>query len=231
MIRYALCNEALRHMHWADACALIADAGYAGVELAPFTFASHRYIDFHLLMPLFVCRVWKGSPLPREGQERAAQGGFIGLQPVRVMDGPSFLIQHPDLGPVYEQRSIFYQDLFSGERGRPLDLHRLLRIVRGEKYDNFSPSGRPPPNQPTRGSGDSNSISDLVHQDMVSPEEIGISLQYGFHGVRGDQVMVGNGCLEEQYQGDEQEPFQGSFNRTGFSPGGSSGFRGTWRAS
>jgi len=39
LIRYALCNEALRHMHWADACALIADAGYAGVELAPFTFA------------------------------------------------------------------------------------------------------------------------------------------------------------------------------------------------
>ncbi len=37
--------------------------------LAPFTFASHRYDDFHLLMPLYVCRVWKGMPFSREGQE------------------------------------------------------------------------------------------------------------------------------------------------------------------
>ncbi len=37
--------------------------------LAPFTFASHEYDDFHLLMPLYVCRVWKGIVTPREGQE------------------------------------------------------------------------------------------------------------------------------------------------------------------
>ena len=37
--------------------------------LAPFTFASHRYTDFHLLMPLYVCRVWKGTVTAREGQE------------------------------------------------------------------------------------------------------------------------------------------------------------------
>jgi 8-oxo-dGTP diphosphatase len=36
--------------------------------LAPLTFASHDYDDFHLLMPLFVCRVWNGQPRPREGQ-------------------------------------------------------------------------------------------------------------------------------------------------------------------
>jgi 8-oxo-dGTP diphosphatase len=36
--------------------------------LAPLTFASHRYPDFHLLMPLFVCRVWQGLPQAREGQ-------------------------------------------------------------------------------------------------------------------------------------------------------------------
>ncbi len=36
--------------------------------LAPFTFASHAYPDFHLLMPLFVCRKWAGLPVPREGQ-------------------------------------------------------------------------------------------------------------------------------------------------------------------
>lgn len=37
--------------------------------LAPLTFASHRYPEFHLLMPLWVCRVWEGIPQPREGQE------------------------------------------------------------------------------------------------------------------------------------------------------------------
>ena len=39
--------------------------------LAPFTFASHAYEDFHLLMPLFLCRNWDGEPSPREGQELA----------------------------------------------------------------------------------------------------------------------------------------------------------------
>ncbi|MCZ6604596.1 MAG: (deoxy)nucleoside triphosphate pyrophosphohydrolase [Alphaproteobacteria bacterium] len=39
--------------------------------LAPLTFASHAYESFHLLMPLFVCRVWQGIPEPREGQELA----------------------------------------------------------------------------------------------------------------------------------------------------------------
>jgi 8-oxo-dGTP diphosphatase len=39
--------------------------------LAPIAFASHRYDDFHLLMPLYVCRVWKGAPTPCEGQELA----------------------------------------------------------------------------------------------------------------------------------------------------------------
>jgi len=33
--------------------------------LAPFTFASHSYPDFHLLMPLYVCRRWEGIPQPR----------------------------------------------------------------------------------------------------------------------------------------------------------------------
>ena len=36
--------------------------------LSPFTFASHRYDDFHLLMPLYVCRVWDGVVAAREGQ-------------------------------------------------------------------------------------------------------------------------------------------------------------------
>ena len=36
--------------------------------LAPLTFASHAYENFHLLMPLFACRKWEGVPVSRENQ-------------------------------------------------------------------------------------------------------------------------------------------------------------------
>ena len=36
--------------------------------LAPLTFASHSYESFHLLMPLFACRKWQGTPRSVEGQ-------------------------------------------------------------------------------------------------------------------------------------------------------------------
>ena len=36
--------------------------------LAPLTFASHSYADFHLLMPLYVCRRWEGMVTAKEGQ-------------------------------------------------------------------------------------------------------------------------------------------------------------------
>ena len=39
--------------------------------LAPLTFASHTYPDFHLLMPLYVCRRWHGIVAPQEGQRLA----------------------------------------------------------------------------------------------------------------------------------------------------------------
>jgi 8-oxo-dGTP diphosphatase len=39
--------------------------------LAPLTFASHSYADFHLLMPLWICRRWEGIVTAREGQELA----------------------------------------------------------------------------------------------------------------------------------------------------------------
>jgi 8-oxo-dGTP diphosphatase len=39
--------------------------------LAPLTFASHPYPDFHLLMPLYVCRRWEGTVNPTEGQRVA----------------------------------------------------------------------------------------------------------------------------------------------------------------
>lgn len=39
--------------------------------LAPLSFASHAYENFHLLMPLFACRKWQGIVTPREGQRLA----------------------------------------------------------------------------------------------------------------------------------------------------------------
>jgi 8-oxo-dGTP diphosphatase len=36
--------------------------------LAPLTFASHAYEEFHVLMPLYICRRWKGEVTSREGQ-------------------------------------------------------------------------------------------------------------------------------------------------------------------
>jgi 8-oxo-dGTP diphosphatase len=50
--------------------------------LAPLTFASHSYDDFHLVMPLYVCRRWEGRVTPREGQELAW------VRPVRLGDYP-----------------------------------------------------------------------------------------------------------------------------------------------
>ena len=39
--------------------------------LAPLTFASHSYPEFHLLMPLYVCRRWEGTVIATEGQQLA----------------------------------------------------------------------------------------------------------------------------------------------------------------
>jgi len=50
--------------------------------LAPLTFASHVYADFHLLMPLYVCRRWKGIVHASEGQE------LQWAKPVRLRDYP-----------------------------------------------------------------------------------------------------------------------------------------------
>ena len=47
------------------------DIDVAASCLAPFAFASHAYDGFHLLMPLFLCRRWKGTPKPRENQTLA----------------------------------------------------------------------------------------------------------------------------------------------------------------
>jgi 8-oxo-dGTP diphosphatase len=58
-----------------------------GIELrapciAPLTFASHSYDNFHLLMPLFICRRWEGDVEPLEGQ------GFAWVRANRLRDYP-----------------------------------------------------------------------------------------------------------------------------------------------
>ena len=57
--------------------------------LAPFTFASHAYETFHLLMPLFVCRKWSGEVRPREGQEIAwVRAARLGDYEMPAADAP-----------------------------------------------------------------------------------------------------------------------------------------------
>ena len=50
--------------------------------LAPLTFASHTYPEFHLLMPLYVCRRWDGMVTAREGQS------LTWVRPNRLRDYP-----------------------------------------------------------------------------------------------------------------------------------------------
>ena len=50
--------------------------------LAPLTFASHAYDDFHLLMPLYICRRWEGFVTSREGQ------ALKWVKPAKLRDFP-----------------------------------------------------------------------------------------------------------------------------------------------
>lgn len=57
--------------------------------LAPLTFASHSYDDFHLLMPLYACRKWSGIVTPREGQGLAwVRAGDLASYPMPPADKP-----------------------------------------------------------------------------------------------------------------------------------------------
>ena len=57
--------------------------------LAPFTFASYTYPDFHLLMPLYICRKWSGIPMAREGQRLAwVRPDRLGDYPMPPADPP-----------------------------------------------------------------------------------------------------------------------------------------------
>jgi len=62
--------------------------------LAPLTFASHAYQDFHLLMPLFVCRRWSGAVSAQEGQATAW------VRPARLADYPMPAADLPLIPPL-----------------------------------------------------------------------------------------------------------------------------------
>jgi 8-oxo-dGTP diphosphatase len=65
------------------------DIDVSAVCLAPFTFASHRYETFHLLMPLYVCRRWKGTLRALEGQALAwVRPAKLGEYPMPPADKP-----------------------------------------------------------------------------------------------------------------------------------------------
>jgi 8-oxo-dGTP diphosphatase len=57
--------------------------------LAPLSFASHSYPDFHLLMPLYACRKWQGVPRPREHAAlKWAAVRELAKYPMPPADGP-----------------------------------------------------------------------------------------------------------------------------------------------
>ncbi len=62
--------------------------------LAPLTFASHAYPDFHLLMPLYVCRVWQGRPEPRAAQ------ALRWVRPAQLRDLPMPPADAPLIAPL-----------------------------------------------------------------------------------------------------------------------------------
>ena len=67
--------------------------------LAPFTFASHAYERFHLLMPLYLCRNWEGDLIPREGQAIAwVRAARLRDYPMPPADEPLIPFLHDLLG-------------------------------------------------------------------------------------------------------------------------------------
>ena len=64
--------------------------------LAPLTFASHAYADFHLLMPLYVCRKWEGFVSAREGQT------LKWVRPKALRDYPMPPADAPLIAPLIE---------------------------------------------------------------------------------------------------------------------------------
>src|SRR5258707_15864008 len=78
--------------------------------LAPFAFASHSYPDFHLLMPLYVCRRWEGTPQARE---------HAAIKWVRPKDMGEYPMPAADLPLVPMLRDLLLKDSRSTRTARP----------------------------------------------------------------------------------------------------------------
>ncbi len=65
--------------------------------LHPLTFASHAYADFHLMMPLYICRKWSGQAEPLEGQE------LVWVKPVQLRDYPMPPADAPLISAIQDQ--------------------------------------------------------------------------------------------------------------------------------
>ncbi len=61
--------------------------------LTPFTFASHPYPEFHLLMPFYLCRAWQGTPCSREGQA-LAWVALDALHTFQILPADGGIIRH-----------------------------------------------------------------------------------------------------------------------------------------
>jgi 8-oxo-dGTP diphosphatase len=64
--------------------------------LAPLTFASHTYDDFHLLMPLYVCRKWQGTPTTHE------HTALKWVRPTKLRDYPMPPADEPLIAPLMD---------------------------------------------------------------------------------------------------------------------------------
>ena len=70
-------------------CAEELGIGIDPADLTPLTFASHTYDDFHLLMPVFVCRRWRNDPKGLEGQQIAfVSASGLDAYPMPPADAP-----------------------------------------------------------------------------------------------------------------------------------------------
>ncbi|WP_127144121.1 (deoxy)nucleoside triphosphate pyrophosphohydrolase [Pelagibacterium montanilacus] len=68
----------------------------AAACLAPLSFASHDYDDFHLLMPLYVCRKWSGTPRPSE------HTALKWVRPTALRDYPMPAADEPLIAPLID---------------------------------------------------------------------------------------------------------------------------------
>jgi len=82
--------------------------------LAPLTFASHSYADFHLLMPLYVCRRWDGMVTAREGQQLARRAAHGPLAVLLHGRGPATPTEAVGAGP--------FDKLHGAPGNQPIDL-------------------------------------------------------------------------------------------------------------